>query len=237
MRVLITGSAGQIGRVLVAGLKGKYRVHGFDLKPTPGLADALIGDLADFDAVLQATEGMECVIHLGGNVSGGVPWPDILRNNIVGTYNVFEASRQNGVRRIVFASRAGVLSAYPADVTRTADLVPRPASYYSVSKVFGEQLGFMYSNRFEMEVACVRIGNCRGFDKYPKGTRISPTGTPLSARDAVHLFERCIVQPGIQYEIVFGVSDNCPSLYDIEHARKVLGYNPVDRHQDMIESE
>ena len=237
MRVLITGSAGRIGQVLVAGLKDRYQLRGFDLKPTPDLEDALVGDLADFDAVLQATSGMECVIHLGGNASGGTGWADILRNNIIGAYNVFEAARQSGVRRVVYASRAGVLTGYPPDVMRTADLVPRPASYYSVSKVFGEQLGFMYSHRFEMEVVCVRIGNCRGFEKYTKGTRISPTGTPLSARDAVHLFERCIVQPGIKYEIVFGVSNNRPCLYDIEHAREVLGYNPVDTHQDMIESE
>ena len=237
MRVLITGSAGKIGQVLVAGLKDTYQLRGFDLNPTPGLEDALVGDLADFDAVLRATDGMECVIHLGGKASGGSGWPDILRNNIIGTYNVFEASRQNGVRRIAYASRAGVLSPYPLDVMRTADLVPRAASYYSVSKVFGEQLGFMYSNRFEMEVVCVRIGNCRGAEKYPKGTRVSPTGTPLSARDAVHLFERCIIQPGIKYEVVFGVSNNRPCLYDIDHARKVLGYHPVDRHEDMIEGE
>lgn len=237
MRVLITGSAGRIGKVLVAGLKDKYEVRGFDVKPTPGLDDALVGDLADFDAVLKASEGMECVVHLGASAGGGTPWPDVLRNNIIGTYNVFEAAKQNGVRRVVFASRAGVLSPYPREMIRTAGMVPRSDSYYTVSKVFGEQIGFMYSHRFEMEVICVRIGNFPEGGRYPKGSKVSPTGSFLSQRDAVHLFEQCIVQPGIKYEIVFGVSNNSPCRYDIEYARKILDYRPVDRMQDFIESD
>ena len=237
MRVLITGAAGKIGSVLVKGLKDRYRVRGFDRAEMPDLEDGLVGDVADFDAVLKATEGMEAVIHLAAVPSGAAPWEEILPNNIIGTYNVFEASRQNGVRRIAFASRAGVLSAYPRELIRTADMVPRPDSYYSISKVFGENLGFMYSSRYEMEVVCVRIGNFPASGRYPKGTQVSNIGSFLSHRDAVHLFEQCIVQPGIQYEVVFGVSNNSPCRYDIEYARKILGYRPVDRMQDFIETE
>jgi len=237
MRVLMTGSAGNIGQILVRGLKDKFELRGFDLIPTPGLEDFMVGDLADFNAVFKATEGVEAIIHLGAAAGGDQPWEKVLPSNIVGTYNVFEASKQNGVRRIVFASRACVVCAYPQSVTLTADLAPRSDSYYTVSKVFGEQLGYMYSSRFDIEVVCVRVTNIKPELMRPKGTKLSPTGHFLSHRDCVHLFERCLIQPAIKYEIVFGVSNNSPSRYDLEHARKTIGYNPVDRMQDFIESD
>ena len=70
VRVLITGAAGRIGSVLVKGLKDRYRVRGFDRVEMPDLEDSLVGDVADFDAVLKATEGMEAVIHLAAVPSG-----------------------------------------------------------------------------------------------------------------------------------------------------------------------
>ena len=236
MRVLITGSAGKIGAVLIAGLKEKYQLRGFDLDPTPDLEDGVEADLADFDAVLKATEGMEAVIHLGA-ATVDKAWEDTLQTGIIGTYNVFEAMRKNGVRRMAYASRAGVLSPYPREIIRTADMVPRSQSYYTISKVFGEQMGYMYSSRFGLEVVCVRIGNVREKAMRPKGTQVSDIGSFLSHRDCVHLFEQCIIQPGIKYEIVFGVSNNSPCRFDIEYAHRILGYNSVDKMQDYIEKD
>jgi len=237
MRVLLTGSAGIVGQVLVAGLKEKYALRGFDLKPTPGLEESVVGDLADFAVVVEATQGMDAVIHLADIGRADKGWPAILRNNIVATYNVFEAARQSGVRRIAYASRAGVLSPYPRQMKRTAEMFPLSDSYYTVSKVFGEQLGHMYSSRFGLEVVCVRVGNIRAEVMRPKGTPVSDIGSFFSHRDCVHLFERCLIQPAIKYEVVFGVSNNSPCRYDVEYARKALGYEPQDKMQDFIEKD
>lgn len=236
MRVLMTGSAGNMGQILVRGLKDKFELRGFDLKPTPGLDDQMVGDLANFDAVLQASEGMEGVIHLGGHPKGD-EWEPILHSNIIGTYNLFEAAHQNGVRRIAYASRAGLVGPYPEDVMRTADLRPRPNSFYSVSKVFGEAVAYRYASRSEIEVVCVRISNIKPERVRPKGTKIGSTGHFLSHDDCVHLFEQCLIQPAIKYEIVYGVSNCSPSRYDLEYARKILGYNPKDKMQDFIEKD
>ena len=119
MKILVTGAAGRVGSAVVKGLKDRYSLRGFDRVPTPELEDAVVGDITDFDGVLIATQDMEAVIHLAGNPSSGAPWEEILPNNFIGTYNVFEAARQNGVRRIAFASRAGLLAPYPKDVMRT----------------------------------------------------------------------------------------------------------------------
>jgi nucleoside-diphosphate-sugar epimerase len=223
MRVLITGAAGAVGSTLVRGLRPRHRLRGFDRVPMPELEDAVVGDLADFAAVHQACRDVEAVIHLGGTPSGGAPWEEVLHSNILGTYHAMEAARQCGVRRFAFASRAGLLSPYPKSQTRTVDLPPRPESYYSVGKVFGEALGYLYASRHGLEVVAVRIGNF-------KRDRDRPEHPPhLSHGDAVRVFEQAITHPGVRYEVVFGVSDSDWSLYDLEHGRQVLGYEPKDR--------
>ena len=225
MKILVTGAAGRVGSAVVKGLKDRYSLRGFDRVPTPELEDAVVGDITDFDGVLIATQDMEAVIHLAGNPSSGAPWEEILPNNFIGTYNVFEAARQNGVRRIAFASRAGLLAPYPKDVMRTVDMTPRPESYYSISKVFGESLGYMYSARFDMEFVAVRIGNF-------KRDRDLPTHPhQLSHGDAARVFEHALTHPGVKFEVVFGVSDSTWPLYDLEHGRRVINYQPQDKSE------
>ena len=222
-RILITGSAGVLGTTIVKGLKDRYPLRAFDRVSTPGVNDEIVGDITDMDALLQATEGVDAVIHLAGNPSGDASWEEILHANFIGTYTLFEAAHRNGVRRIAFASRAGLLAPYSQDIFRTVDMIPRPESYYSISKVFGENIGYMYATRFDMEVVAVRIGNFVQHRDLP--------GHPhhLSHGDAVLVFERAVIQPGIRFEVVFGVSDSTWILYDLDHGRKAIGYHPQDR--------
>ena len=225
MNILITGAAGAIGSTLVKGMKDRYALRGLDRVPMPDLDDAIVGDIADFETVLSATEGMDAVIHLAGIPSGGAPWEEVLPNNIVGTYNIFEAARQNGVRRIAYASRAGLLGPYPRTIMRTTDMLPRPESYYSVSKVFGENLGYMYARRFDMESVSVRIGNFKRDRPHPEHPH------QLSHADCVRVFEQAVTHPGVRFEIVFGVSDSTWRLYDLDHGRKAIGYHPQDKSE------
>ncbi len=220
MRVLITGAAGAVGAVLVNGLRDRYQLRVFDRVPMPDLEDAVVGELTDFEAVARATHGIEAVVHLAGNPLGAAPWEEILHSNIIGTYNLFEAARQNKVRRVVFASRAGLLAPYPEEITRTVDMPPRPESYYSISKVFGENLGYMYASKFGLECVSVRIGNVRADRPQAEHPH------HLSHADLVNVFERALIHPGVHYEVVFGVSAGDWPLYDLEHGRRAIGYSP-----------
>ena len=222
MKILVTGAAGAVGSTVVKGLREKYELRGHDRVPAPDLDDAVIGDLTDFDSLLRATEGMDAVMHIGGRPGGASAWEDVLNSNFIGAYNVFEAARQNGVRRIAFASRAGFLGTYPEDVMRTVDMMPRPMDYYSASKVFGENLGWMYSARHDMEFVAVRIGNFTLERDKPDHPH------QLSHGDAVRVFERAVIHPGVEYEVVFGVSDSNWHMYDLDHGRKVIEYYPQD---------
>ena len=123
MKILVTGAAGRVGNVVATGLRENgHRVAVHDLAAEiPGFtaADTVrTGDLADLDELAEITSGMDAVCHLGGDPGGGATtkvagsdgsWTSILNANIVGTYNIFEACRRSGVRRVAYASRAGLL--------------------------------------------------------------------------------------------------------------------------------
>lgn len=81
----------------------------------PDLADTIVSSLADFDAMLEATATWMPLPHQG---LPGDEWEPMLQCNFIGTYNVFETARQNGVKRIAYASRAGVLGLYPRSIRR-----------------------------------------------------------------------------------------------------------------------
>ena len=80
-------------------------------------------------------EGVDAIVHLGG-VSVERPFEEILPANIQGTYNIYEAARRHGVRRVVFASSNHVIGYYRQGEGLDADTPARPDGYYGVSKLF-----------------------------------------------------------------------------------------------------
>ena len=223
MRVLITGSAGRIGQHLITHLKDRHQFRGLDIAPTPQLDDHVVASITDWEAVNYASRDVEATIHLS-NVGG--EWEQAMES-MTGTRNVFEAAVANGVGRIVFASRGGVHPSayYPRSITRTADMRTHPDSYYTITKVFGEAMGDMFSSRHGLGVVSVRIGNFSESRPLPEHPH------QLSHGDCVLLFEAALTAEEIAHERVFGVSDSNWPLYDIEHGRKAIGYHPQDRSE------
>jgi uronate dehydrogenase len=223
-KILITGAAGDVGSHLRRELAGRYALRLSDIRPVGNLAageEFIRGDCASLRDMLRATKGVEAVVHLGGfSVEGA--WDVILRANIAGTYNAFEAARQNGARRIVFATSNHAVGFYRRDETIDHRVYPKPDSRYGVSKVFGEALGSLYADKYGMEVVCMRIGNVapRPVDKRRLSIWLSP-------RDLAQLVGIAIESPGIRFEIVYGISGNKRSWYDNANAGR-LGYRPQD---------
>jgi uronate dehydrogenase len=160
--VLITGAAGGIGTRLRQLLKGVYpdlRLSDVTRPADLGVHETFVqADLARLAEVETAVAGVEGIVHLGGfSVEG--PWETILQANIIGCYNLFEAARRHGVRRIVFASSNHAVGFYPRRRRIGVDAVVRPDSRYGVSKAFGEALGALYAFKHGLRVTCIRIGN------------------------------------------------------------------------------
>ena len=230
--VLITDAAGVIGRRLRRSLRGVYRSIRLSDRVAPGNLAAgetfIAADLADLAAVEQAVAGVEGIVHLGG-ISGESDWPSILESNIIGTYNLFEAARRQGVQRIVFASSNHAVGFYRRTRRIGADVLPRPGSRYGVSKAFGESLAALYGDKYGLRVLCLRIGNFgdKPVDKRRLSIWISPD-------DFAQLVRIGLEHPALRYAVAYGVSDNERSWWDNEAAYR-LGYRPQGRGEDYLQ--
>ncbi len=228
-RILFTGAAGGIGgmiRPLLAplypGLVLSDRVQPPDLQSGETFVAC---DLAKPDEVAKAVEGAHGILHFGGfSVEG--PWDTILQSNIIGCYNLFEAARQAGVKRIVFASSNHAVGFYPRARRIGPDVTVRPDSRYGVSKAFGEALGALYSDKHGLSVTCLRIGNVG-----PQPIDVRRLSIWISPEDLVQLLRIGLEHPDIRYEILYGASDNAASWWDNARAYQ-LGYKPTGRGED-----
>ena len=245
--VLVTGSSGLIGGVVIRTLRQHYTFSGLDRVQPADAPDipTTLADISDFDAIRGAFDGIDAVLHLAADVSMQAAWESVLPNNIVATYNVFEAARQAGVTRLVFASSNHAVGMFELDEPyrrirqgNYANLDPatlpqvdhtvriRPDGYYGISKAFGEAVGAYYAENFGMSVICLRIGTVNRHNSPVRDIR--HLATWLSHRDLAQLVDRCLRVEGVQFEIFYGVSGNTWRFWDIEPARRVLGYVPQD---------
>lgn len=225
--ILITGAAGDVGthlrRELGAGRSPRYHIRASDLRPLKkiGRETFMRADISKMADALRITKGVDAIVHLGGYSVEG-PWEGILSANIVGCYNVFEAARRNGVKRIVFPTSNHAVGFYRRSTTIDHRVYPKPDSRYGVSKVFGEALGSLYADKYGMEFLMIRVGNVNPapIDKRRLSIWVSP-------RDLAQLVTIGIEHPEIRFEIVYGISGNTRAWYDNANAFR-LGYKPKD---------
>ena len=241
--VVITGLSGNIGRILYGGLKDKWDIAGIDIKESRELPIRIL-DIIDYNSIANAFEGVYGVIHLAANANAGGDWEKIVGPNIIGTQNVFRASQESGVKKIIFASSNHVTGLYekeepyrsivtgqykdlnPADIPQIDHTMPvRPDGYYGVSKVFGETLGRYYSEEFGIQVFCIRIGtvsrNDRPFD-------VRQYATLFMHADLIKLVETCLENETVKFGIFYGVSSNTWKFWDTGHIKDCLGWQPEE---------
>ncbi len=242
-RVLVTGMSGLIGGLLRDHLeeKGGYELSALNRRPVAGV-ECHQADIADLEAIKPAFEGKDVVVHLSA-VRTDASWEGTLAANIAGTYNVYEAARLAGVKRVVFASSGSTIKGwervppYDALVTGRYDDIPsdwpmitheqvRPMGLYGASKVWGEAVGRYFSDEYDLSILCVRIGSVPASGKPET---VMGRSTSLSHRDVVRILADCIDAPDdLRYDIFLATSQNRFGYRDLDHAKEVLGWEPVD---------
>jgi len=224
-RILLTGAAGGLGKVLRERIKPWADVVRLsDIAPMDpaGEGEEVVQcDLADKDAVLALLDGVDAVLHFGG-ISTEKPFDPIMQANILGVANLYEALHKAGTRRVIFASSNHAIGYHPVTTVLDADSPTRPDSYYGLSKVFGEQIARYYFDRFGIETVCVRIGS-----SFPEPANKRMMSTYLSYDDLTELLRCALFAPRVGHTIVYGVSDNDSVWWDNRLASH-LGYKPKD---------
>jgi uronate dehydrogenase len=207
-------------------LDGVYpRIIWSDIRPPSDLArhqTFVQADIADLAQVEKLCDGVDGIVHLGGE-SVEQSWERILRANIVGCYNLFEAAHRHGVERVVFASSNHAVGFYPRSHKIGTDVTLRPDTRYGVSKAFGEAVGALYAFKHGMRVTCLRIGNVA--DAPVDKRRLSIW---LGPGDLAQLVRIGLDHPDIRFEVFYGASDNERAWWDNSNARR-FGYRPTGR--------
>ncbi len=248
-RILVTGSAGRMGRAAVAELVARgHRVTGFDVVPTPGLPPEqfVVASLAREDPLHSAAAGSDAIIHLAATPDdaryprGAAPddgdnfVSELVPNNVVGPYHVMEAARRLKVPRVILASTGQVIAGHllSGNVPVTPESPPRPRYLYACTKVFLEALGQVYAHEHGIEVLAVRLGWCPrpGQEEEFRQSHLGPD-VYLSPGDAGRFFAAAVEAPTLPpFAVVYACSRYVNThMYDLSSARDLLGWEPREQ--------
>lgn len=246
MRVTITGAAGVIGRQIVEELSGSHELCLIDLLPVPGYK-TIIANLAQYHAWTrwrpwrrfqtprweEAFEGTDVILFLANDPRVKYCEKGVLGNNIQMTWNVLQAAVRHQVSRVVYASSNWVVKAKELELAPacyrpngpkiSSDVSPRPITAYGITKAFGEIAGQTLVDEEQLEsFVSVRIGaygmvppaNCEARNRW------------IGVRDMRSLLRRCVEAEFKGFHIVYGISAQPTSPYDLSYTCSLLAWEP-----------
>lgn len=234
--VLVTGSSGLIGRILVPELvENGFIVYKLDVVDSGPGVDFRV-DISDYEELMQVDIKPDNIIHLAADSNPRTSWKSVLNNNIIGTRNVFEFSREKKVKKVVFASSnhvTGMYEGFPPNLHKKKKISRlisvrdeiRPDGYYGTGKAFGEALARQFYELYGISSICLRIGTVLEDDDPTKDERHMKTW--LSHRDMLQLFIKSI-RSKVGFGIYYGVSNNKGRFWDISNGVADLDYRPAD---------
>ncbi|KQS09192.1 NAD(P)-dependent oxidoreductase [Curtobacterium sp. MCLR17_007] len=227
--LLITGASGRIGTSLRSRLlQSGHELTLFDERaPSTPPADGervVLGSVADQAALDDALAGVDTVVHLAG-IPAETDWESLVAANLTGTKNVLEGAAARGVRRVLLASSIHAVGRVPEDVppgSVPGDRLPRPDSYYGVTKAGMELLGSLFADRYDISVVSARIG---AFGERPSSRRALLMWTSADDLARLVLATVALREPG--HHVVWALSANAGTPADLR-AGAAIGFRPVD---------
>ena len=185
MKILVTGGAGFIGSNLVLRLMNDDRITAvkvLDNLETGRFANIssfkdhdkfefIEGDIRNYTICLGATEGIDVVSHQAalGSVPRSVKDPITTHEvNATGTLNIFNAARENKIKRVVYAASSSTYGDHPG-LPKVEDKIGSPISPYGVTKLVNELYAKVFAELYNMEFVGLRYFNVYGPQQNPAG--------------------------------------------------------------------
>ncbi|MDL5047161.1 NAD(P)-dependent oxidoreductase [Oscillatoria amoena NRMC-F 0135] len=238
-KILITGASGYQAAFIIKTLMGKYDLTLVDRVPPAAEFAGLrfvSADIADFEAIRQACQGQDAVIHLVALVRGRFGLSQELYADVMvkGTWNVAEACIQNGVKRLVNISSV-VACGWPQDTGKPyhvgeAARMGGGDLFYCLSKHLGEEIGRVYHQGHGLEVIHLRPGMIAGDGANPD-PRNPQDGSKywflhVHPEDVAQAVELSLRPQAPAYGAFHVLGDHPASLFDISETKEKLGYQP-----------
>ena len=174
MRILITGSSGQLGAEIARQLSPQHDIIGIDR--VEGVWTHHRADIVDREAVRRLMKGIDAVIHIASLHAPDLATESVqafIDVNITGTLNLLEAAKDKSVRRFVYTSSTSLygLALIPdaQAVWVTEELTPQPRDIYDITKMAAEELCQHFAGEYGLASICLRA------------SRFFPEAVPLMA--------------------------------------------------------
>jgi len=250
MKILITGGSGFIGSYLSKKLSEEgHEVLIYDIKKPKNKINYLKGDVLNFQLLKKAVKNKDVVFHLAAVSSVQDSFKNPLKTfevNISGTFNVLKASLESGIKRVIFASSASVYG-NQGKIKLKENMLPKPRSFYAISKLTGEHLCKMFYEEYGLETVILRYFNVYGpkqqenvikifLENLKKGKEIIIYGDGKQKRDFIHIDDvtranilamKTQKAKGKVFNI--GTGEGCTILQLIQTISQILGKRPKIR--------
>lgn len=217
MNILITGSAGRVGRAIYIHLMKKYRVTGLD--KTPCSTADIVGDIRDNKVLEKALQAVDVIVHcaaLHAPHVGLVADEEFESINVKATEKLALAGLQAGVKHFVFTSTTALYgkASTPTDTTGWIDetVIAKPKSIYHRSKLEAEQLLENISHLFALPVTVLQMSRC--FPEPADLMAVYRLTRGIDARDVARA-HGCAIEkrlPGFNRFIISGKTPFNPGL-------------------------
>ena len=231
-RILFLGVTGRIGPTLLEEYSKNYGdccdikigVH----KKTFDKFNSVKTNIYDIKNLKTTMKEIDFVINLAAESNAEASFEEILKPNLIGAYNVFEAARQAKVKRVIFASSVHTIRGYLLKHKVKNTDATWPKNFYGASKVFGESLCRVFSEKYGLSCFAIRIGAYVTDDMRCKVCLTKDNfGYVITQSDFTQLIHKSILAPEkIKFAILSGISNNKRGYMDLKFTKKLIGYKP-----------
>ena len=241
IRILDNLSVGT--RADLAAVSAFREIAGLDCQGPPQGVELLVGDIRDPATCLASCAGIDIVVHLAANTGVAPSIADPRQDldiNVLGTFNMLEAARQQGVKNFVFASSGAVVGEVMPPITE--DKPPKPVSPYGASKLAGEGYCSAYYRAFGVKTAVLRFGNVYGPRSKHKSSvvakffQLALAGLPLEIYgDGQQTRDFIYIQDLIQAIMLAAASDVGGEVFQIATHKETTVNEIAEKIKELVE--